>query len=108
MLEIRKGNSELAKGNDYAVLIEAGSFTDFSKNAKEASASREHSEKRIAMAIITSNLAKKILADLYIRINKPVSPTRIFNSKDEAIKWLQEKRDIHYLKKNSAIKKSAS
>ncbi len=108
MIEIRKGNANLARGKDYCVMFEAGSFTDFSKKAKEASASEEHSTGRIALALITQNLAMKIIADLYLRINKPKTPTRVFKNKTEALEWLRGKRDLHYLKKNSSVKKNAS
>ncbi|MCB0479399.1 MAG: hypothetical protein KDC84_14615 [Crocinitomicaceae bacterium] len=108
MIEIREGNHALARGEDYCVLLEAGSFTDFSKKAKEASASNEHSTGRIALAIISNNLAMKILTDIYLRINKPVSPTKAFKSKLEALEWLKGKRDLHYLQKNSSVKRNAS
>ena len=108
LIEVREKNIEFAKGQDYCVLLESGSFVDYSKKAKEASASEEYSSGRIALAIIINSLAIKILTDIYLRINKPFSPTKAFKNKEDAIKWLQSKRDLHNLAKNSSIKKSAS
>jgi hypothetical protein len=34
-------------------------------------------------------MAQKILANFYIKINKPERPTKFFNNKDEAINWLK-------------------
>ncbi|MEZ4937611.1 MAG: hypothetical protein R2799_08455 [Crocinitomicaceae bacterium] len=90
MMEIRDGNRVLSKGQDYCVILEAGSFADFSKKAKEASATHEYSSGRIALAIIANNLAMKILTDVYLRINKPVTPTKAFKSKTEALEWLKK------------------
>ena len=97
MIEIRTGNAKLAHYNDYCVILESGSFTDFSKKAKEASASEEHSKGRIALAIIISGLPMRLLTDIYLKINKPVVPTKAFSSKIEAKKWLQNQRDYHYM-----------
>lgn len=108
LIEVRKKNIEFAKGKDYCVMLESGSFVDYSKKTREASASEEYSGGRIALAIIINSLAIKILADIYLRINKPFCPTKAFKNKEDALKWLQEKRDLHNLKKNSTIQKSAS
>lgn len=108
MIEMREANKKLAKGKDYCVLLEAGSFTDFSKKAKEASATEKYSKGRIALAIIAQNLAMKLLTDIYLRINKPVCPTKPFKDKEEALNWLRKKRDLHFLQQKSSVKKNAS
>lgn len=109
MLEIREANAKLAQGKPYCVMIESGSFAEFSKKAKEASASKEHSENRIALAIIIHNLAMKLISDIYLRVNKPVCPTKAFRDKEEALKWLKSMKKVHDLNQNnSKLNKSAS
>jgi hypothetical protein len=34
-------------------------------------------------------MAQKILANFYIKINQPERPTKFFNDKNEAVKWLK-------------------
>ncbi|MBA4241150.1 MAG: hypothetical protein C0448_10505 [Sphingobacteriaceae bacterium] len=42
-----------------------------------------------ADAFVIKSMAQKILANFYIKINKPERPTKFFNDKDEAINWLK-------------------
>jgi hypothetical protein len=43
-----------------------------------------------ADAFVIKSMAQKILANFYIKINKPERPTKFFNDKNEAIKWLKQ------------------
>lgn len=43
-----------------------------------------------ADAFVISSMAQKILANFYIKINKPERPTKFFNDKIEAIDWLKQ------------------
>lgn len=42
-----------------------------------------------ADAFVIKSMAQKILANFYVKINKPERPTKFFNNKDEAIDWLK-------------------
>ncbi len=41
-------------------------------------------------AYVVSSIAQKILANFYLKINKPQRPTKFFNNKPDAIEWLQQ------------------
>jgi hypothetical protein len=41
-----------------------------------------------ADAFVIKSMAQRILANFYIKINKPERPTKFFNNKDEATHWL--------------------
>lgn len=41
-----------------------------------------------ADAFVIKSMAQKILANFYLKIHKPERPTKFFNSKDDAIMWL--------------------
>lgn len=43
-----------------------------------------------ADAFVIKSLAQKILANFYLRINKPERPTKFFNKKEEALDWLKQ------------------
>lgn len=43
-----------------------------------------------ADAFVIKSMAQKILANFYIKINKPERPTKFFNSKEDAIDWLKQ------------------
>lgn len=42
-----------------------------------------------ADAFLINSAAMKLIANFYLKINKPERPTRMFNSKKEAIAWLK-------------------
>ena len=39
-------------------------------------------------AVVISNFAQKIIANFYIKFNKPQSPTKVFNSTEKALEWI--------------------
>ena len=43
-----------------------------------------------ADAFVLNSNAQKILANFYIKINKPERPTKFFNNADEALIWLKQ------------------
>lgn len=43
-----------------------------------------------ADAFVISSMVQKILANFYIKVFKPERPTKFFNNKDEASKWLKQ------------------
>jgi hypothetical protein len=42
----------------------------------------------IADALVINSLAHKILANFYMKMNKPIKPTRTFTSQKKAVDWL--------------------
>ncbi len=61
----------------------------FSKDAREYIASEEVSNILKADAFVIKGLALRIIGNGYLKINKPKRPTRLFNSKEDAIDWLK-------------------
>lgn len=49
----------------------------------------DRSSRVIADAIIITNLPHRLLADFYMRFQRPDIPTRFFKTVDEAIAWLR-------------------
>jgi hypothetical protein len=61
----------------------------FSKDAREYISSEEVSDILKADAFVIKGLALRIIGNGYLKINKPKRPTRLFNSKEDAIDWLK-------------------
>ena len=72
----------------YLNLFEGGYNTDFDVFVREYASSAEENNYTIADAIITTTLSLNMVAKFYIQFNKPHMPTKVFNSRDEAIEWL--------------------
>lgn len=82
---------EWAQGKSYVVLVDSGKYSTITKEGREYSASLEFSENIKAKALIIKSLPHRIVANLYIKLNKPVIPTEAFTNKNLALKWLQKK-----------------
>ncbi len=48
-----------------------------------------------ADAFVLKSMAQKILANFYIKINKPERPTMFFNHEDEALVWLKNHTNVN-------------
>ena len=88
VLEIKHVNKQLSGGLPYVVLIDSGTYTDITKEARELLASKEFGEKTIAKALFVRSLGHRIVAQFYIKINKPYINTKIFADREKAIEWL--------------------
>ena len=78
----------LSKGQESLVLMIADEFAQIDKSVSDFSASKEGLRYTIADAIVVKSLSQKILANFYLKFNKPAKPTKIFTSEPEAIAWL--------------------
>lgn len=72
------------------VIVDILKHNTISKEGRAYSASEESQIYTKANAIIISSLAMRIGANFFININKPVRPTRVFNSVDQALEWFKE------------------
>lgn len=86
--EMNDGIGILSKGREVLVLMLADEMTQFDKEAMDFSASEEGLLYTLADAMVVRSTTQRITANLYLRISKPKKPSRIFNSENEAVKWL--------------------
>ena len=49
----------------------------------------ERKERVIADAIVITNLPHRLLADFYLKVQRPDIPTQFFKTFDEALEWLR-------------------
>ncbi len=88
--EIREANLKLSDGKPFCVLCDTSKgYFNTSPGAFKLLAGKVFSEKRIATAFVAKSLATKIASNFFIRFNKPPTPTRVFSSENEAMKWLK-------------------
>jgi hypothetical protein len=58
--------------------------------ARAFAASPESLKYRKAEAIVIQSFSQKMVANFYLRFNKPVVPTRVFNQVAPALEWLKK------------------
>jgi len=70
------------------LLMSGGDFMSDDKESKAYNSSEEVMQYCSAVAFLSDSLAKKLLANFFISLNKGKIPMRFFNTEEEAIKWL--------------------
>jgi hypothetical protein len=94
LLQGKKNVEELKLGTKVFVLSENEGFYSITKEARKLSASTEYSSHIGAVAVLISYLPTRFIAELYLKINKPVVPTKTFTDRDAAITWLEEQMPL--------------
>ncbi len=87
---MRLKNLELSGGRKFCVLLDTrnGYFTT-TPEAFKTLASPEFLFNRLGTAIIVSSLATRLIGNFFKGLNGQASPTRLFTSEQEALKWLR-------------------
>jgi hypothetical protein len=67
-------------------------FLHLSKDGAKYATSVEGTKYSLAIAVISDNLAKKILVNFFLSINKPIVPTKGFSNQKDAFVWLSKFR----------------
>lgn len=78
---------KLSKGKKYPLLVIYSDFNTFSKEATALVA--KHKLTKADALVINNNFALKLLGKFFLRVNKPIRPTRIFDDVDSALGWLK-------------------
>lgn len=79
---------KIGNGKKMKVIIDIKSFNTISDEAKKYSATPAGQIYTSANAIVIHSLASRLGANFFIRFNKPATPTRVFNTIEEAAQWL--------------------
>lgn len=87
--EMVKATGEIGGNKKYPILITSGKYGMADVDAREYAASPDGNKYTIAGAIVVKSLAQKILGNAYIKVNKPTTPTALFNDEEKAIDWLR-------------------
>lgn len=86
--EINHAVGVVSKGRESLVMIVANEMAQFTREAIDFSASDEGFRFSVADAVVIKSLTQRITANIYLKLNKPKKPSRIFNSEKEASRWL--------------------
>jgi hypothetical protein len=89
-LEHLNGIIKLTNNHPTPFVITAGNQVIFTKEAKENAVSLESQSPLNASAIVVSNLAYRLLADFFIRMQKPKMPYKTFTDIEKATEWCKQ------------------
>lgn len=98
--QIRNINLDLVNHEPYGVLVESDELTSFSKEARELAASQEIECNSAAKALYIKSLGQRIVANFYLKLNKPFVKTKVFEDKEEAFEWIRQEVALEKLIRN--------
>lgn len=87
-ISMRKIFDELAAGKKMHFIFSADEGFILTKEARENSEIMDIDSPISAYGIVANNLAYKLIANFYLKVNKPKVPFKIFLTVEEAAKWL--------------------
>lgn len=70
-------------------LFEADLGVSVTKEARDNAITQEEITPCKATAVVVQNIAYAMIANFYMKFNKPKRPYKVFNDKEEAIQWLK-------------------
>lgn len=76
-------------GGRFYNIYEFASFSEMDAEVREWCADTSGNNYTYVDAIVISNFAQKLIADFYLKFHKPKMPTKIFNSREKALEWIQ-------------------
>jgi hypothetical protein len=80
---------KITNGIPHPILKIPGKYTTVDKDTRDHVAKGDGARFSIAEAFIITSLAHKLIANFYIKIDKPQKPTRFFSTITEAEIWLK-------------------
>lgn len=89
-LENLEAFKALTQSHPTPFVITAGKDVTITKEARHHSSQIEDLACICAMAVVVQNLAYRLVADFYYRVNKPRHPYKVFNDEKKAIEWCRQ------------------
>lgn len=80
---------KIGGGKKYPLLFVVDEFTLPTPEARTYIAGPDSNPYANGEAFVVQSFSQKLVGNVYLSFNKPVRPTRIFNSEDKAIEWLK-------------------
>lgn len=100
--EVMLWMEDVAEGRKFVNLFEGAYNSDIAPEVREFAASSDNNKYTIADAMVISSQAHELVTKFYVKFNKPVKPTNIFDDRSEAIAWLLEQQRNYYDKQKAS------
>jgi len=84
----------LCEGGKRPCLVDGRSALTAEPGVREHYARPEVAERTIAVALLVGSSAMRVIANLFLTVNKPIMPTRLFTVEQEAVDWLRRMEQL--------------
>ena len=91
ILEIINTGRKLCDDKPHVLLTDVRVLAELTPEARKVGASKENTKNLVAHAMVVKWLGTRMGANVFLAINKPHYPLRVFNDEAKAVKWLLEK-----------------
>lgn len=81
------------KDESFPVLADARFIKFATKEARKYFSGEDGVKGITTLAILIGSYVTVTIANLFIKLNRPPMPTKVFNTKDQAMKWLMESQN---------------
>lgn len=86
--------SDLTKGKKHLVLIDSTNYYTIDQESLKYAAKPGTAEGRVAAAHFTLNMANRLISNFFKLFYKSQIPIQTFNTKEEALRWLREQKNV--------------
>lgn len=81
---------KLQKGIPMRTIVDVRRVWQYSDEARKIVSSSRFNKITTAMAVVTGHsLPIRMVGNFFMKINKPITPTKLFTSKEEGLSWLR-------------------
>ncbi len=90
-LQLRMADAfnEIADGKKSLFIFEAGENVIVTKEARDNALKLEDSTPILASAVVANNLAYRIIANFFIKVQRPKGKYKVVANREEALLWLK-------------------
>ena len=84
-----KINNQITNGKKSYFIYDGEENVSITKEARDNATKIEDLSPTAGSAVVANNLAYRMVANFYIRFNKPKSPFKVVSTFEEAIAWIK-------------------
>lgn len=93
--DIIRAVSELGEAKAKCIMLEAGLNSSVSSRVRSNASHPNANFLSLADAIVVKSLAQRLMANFYLKFNRPSRPTKVFENCTDAVNWLYKvKKDL--------------
>lgn len=89
VVEVVSTLEKFGNGKKFPLLIVVGEYTLPSPEARTYIATPESNPFASAEAYVIQSFSQKLVGNVYLSLNKPARPTKMFNTEEKAVEWLK-------------------
>jgi hypothetical protein len=83
-------SAEMVKFEPRPLHCDLTNVVKMSKECRRHFAGAEHAKTFTKAALIVTSPISRLIGNFFLGLNKPLKPTRLFNTKEDGLKWLRE------------------